>query len=349
LRRRIIRSALDTLYFTGAHRLLGSKLGGIGAILTLHRVRPARNARFHPNRYLEVTPDFLEAALVAIRQEGLEAIGLDEMWSRLRDGRLQRRFVCLTFDDGYRDNREFAYPILKRQSVPFAIYVPTDMPDRRGRLWWLTLEKIVATSSQVEVPAPDGVETLSCRTDSEKNTAIAAIHRILRMLPSDKAVRETVSHMAARAGIDETAEAAESFLSWRELGELAADPLVTIGAHTASHPILSKICDRALRFEMSQSAARIAAEIGTTPEHFAYPFGDRGAAGPREFAAARELGFKTAVTTRPGVLFPEHGGHLWALPRISMNGEMQSLRHLSVLISGVGTALWNGFRRLDVA
>jgi hypothetical protein len=60
---------------------------------------------------------------------------------------------------------------------------------------------------------------------------------------------------------------------------------------------------------------------------------------------AAELGFKTGVTTRPGVLFPEHGDHLTALPRISLNGQFQRLRYLRVLLSGTATALWSGLRR----
>jgi peptidoglycan/xylan/chitin deacetylase (PgdA/CDA1 family) len=97
------------------------------------------------------------------------------------------------------------------------------------------------------------------------------------------------------------------------------------------------------------SRAVIEASLGRRPEHLAYPVGDPVAAGPREFAAAAELGFKTAVTTRPGVLFAEHGEHLTALPRISVNGDFQQLRHMSVLLSGAATAMWNGFRRVDAA
>jgi peptidoglycan/xylan/chitin deacetylase (PgdA/CDA1 family) len=64
--------------------------------------------------------------------------------------------------------------------------------------------------------------------------------------------------------------------------------------------------------------------VGARHAHLSYPYGDAGSAGPREFAIAAELGFKTAVTTRPGVLFRSHAGHLTALPRISLNGEYHS-------------------------
>jgi peptidoglycan/xylan/chitin deacetylase (PgdA/CDA1 family) len=100
---------------------------------------------------------------------------------------------------------------------------------------------------------------------------------------------------------------------------------------------------------MQEGAARIQAMIGIRPRHLAYPFGDEAAAGPREFALAAELGFKTAVTTRPGVLTANHRDRLTALPRISLNGEYQRLRHLRVLESGVATAAWNNWRRFRLA
>ena len=60
-------------------------------------------------------------------------------------------------------------------------------------------------------------------------------------------------------------------------------------------------------------------------------------------------GFKTAVTTRPGMIFPENAAHLTALPRVSLNGNYQNARFLPVLTSGAATAMWNGFRRIDAA
>ena len=83
--------------------------------------------------------------------------------------------------------------------------------------------------------------------------------------------------------------------------------------------------------------------------HLAYPYGGRDLVGPREFRFADELGYATAVTTRPGVLFPQHQKYLTALPRLSLNGEYQRARYVKVLMSGTGTALFNRFRRVDAA
>ena len=97
------------------------------------------------------------------------------------------------------------------------------------------------------------------------------------------------------------------------------------------------------------SRARIESALQRPIVHLAYPYGDRGAAGQREFALARAAGYKTAVTTRPGMIFPESADHLTALPRVSLNGNYQDARILPVLTSGAATAMWNGFRRVDAA
>jgi peptidoglycan/xylan/chitin deacetylase (PgdA/CDA1 family) len=138
-------------------------------------------------------------------------------------------------------------------------------------------------------------------------------------------------------------------LTWAELAELAADPLMTVGAHTVSHPILAKTRPDTARREIDCSRTRIAHALGIRPVHFSYPVGDPTSAGAREFEIVQELGFKTAVTTRPGMLFPEHRDHLLALPRVSINGDYQRLRYVEVLMSGASTALWNGFRHVNAA
>src|ERR1700741_5409654 len=104
IRKAAIRLTLDALYFTGVIRMLRGRCGGAGVILTLHHVRPARRDAFQPNRSLEITPEFLNAAIVEFRHQGLEFISLDEMHHRLSEGGSRGRFACITFDDGYRDN-----------------------------------------------------------------------------------------------------------------------------------------------------------------------------------------------------------------------------------------------------
>lgn len=349
LKNTIIRGGLETLYFSGAHHLLRPWLGGVGAVLMLHHVRPPRFHGFAPNRHLEVTPAFLERLVRWLGRACVDVVSLDEMHRRLTERDFRRRFVCITFDDGYRDNREFAYPILKKFELPFAIYVATSFPDRLGELWWLALEAVIARNEQVGLVI-DGVDhTFECADVDSKNRLYAYLYGWLRSQATEQEIRGAVRDLAARHQVDVAAFCSELCMRWDELDTLADDPLVTIGAHTVNHVMLAKVDERVMRAEMNMSRAVIEASLGRRPEHLAYPVGDPVAAGPREFAAAAELGFKTAVTTRPGVLFPEHREHLTALPRISVNGDFQQLRHVSVLLSGAATAMWNGFRRVDPA
>jgi peptidoglycan/xylan/chitin deacetylase (PgdA/CDA1 family) len=158
-------------------------------------------------------------------------------------------------------------------------------------------------------------------------------------------VQRAVSDLCARHGVDDAAIARELCMSWNELKPFAGDP-VTIGAHTISHCNLARESDinAACEMRISRSGSR----LQKSARHFAYPYGDRTAAAARVLDGAR-FGFSTAVTTRPGMLFAENAEHPTALPRISLNGNYQSARFLTVLTSGAATAMWNGFRRVDAA
>jgi peptidoglycan/xylan/chitin deacetylase (PgdA/CDA1 family) len=350
LKHTIIRGGLETLYFSGLHHLLRPLVGGVGAILTLHHVRPPRPDAFQPNRLLEVTPEFFERLLRQLKRADIDVVSLDEMHRRLTAGDFARRFVCITFDDGYKDVKAYAYPLLKQYRMPFALYIATSFPDRLGELWWLALEAVIAQSKRIGLVVDGKDHFLDCRTLAEKHALFDAMYGYLRAMQSEDELRRTVRDLCAYTGVDLPAFCRELCMDWQEIGEIAGDPLCTIGAHTVNHKMLMKLADEdAVRAEIDMSRAVLEAALGRRPQHLAYPVGDPTSAGPREFRIAAELGFNTAVTTRPGVLFPEHREHLTALPRISINGEYQQARYLKVLMSGAATAMWNGFRRVNAA
>jgi peptidoglycan/xylan/chitin deacetylase (PgdA/CDA1 family) len=349
LKNTLIRAGLETLYFSGAHVALRPFFQGVGAILTLHHVRPARRGAFQPNRLLEVTPQFLAAVIRRLKRSNLDIVSLDEMYRRLVQRDFKRRFVCITFDDGYRDLLQYAWPILKKNNVPLALYVPTGFPDRIGELWWVALERVVARNDRIGLYIDGRDQRFDCISVEDKRNIYNQLYWWLRSRPTEDELREAIRDLSARYGVDLKALCDELCMTWEDIAELSRDPLVTIGAHTVNHPILRKTSDRVARSEMEMSRAVIESAIGIRPEHFAYPVGDPTSAGPREFALAAELGFRTAVTTQPGVLFREHRHHLTSLPRISLNGEYQQLRYLRVLMSGAATAMWNGFRKPKAA
>ncbi len=345
----MMKAAMSGLYHTGAHRLLAPYTQGVGLIFTLHQVHPepAEPKAFAPNRILEVTPGFLDAVIDQVQEAGLDIVSLDEAVRRLREED-PRRFVCFTFDDGYRDNLEYAYPLFRKRSLPLTLYVPTDYPDGKGELWWIALEEIVARADEIELCRDGALWRLPAGTVQEKYRAFHEIYWWLRRI-DEATQRQVVRALAERHDVDMGADCRRLIMGWDEIRRMAEDPLVTLGAHTKGHFALAKLPPARVLEEMTGSADRIERETGRRPLHFAFPYGDPGSAGPRDFALAREAGFETAVTTRKGMLFPAHLAHLAALPRVSLNGEYQSLAYTALYLSGAPFALWNRFRKVSAA
>ncbi|PTM43556.1 polysaccharide deacetylase family protein [Bosea sp. 124] len=320
---------------------------GAGAILTLHHVRPRGEGGFRPNGLLEITPGFLDMTLRLIRAEGYDLVSLDEALVRLSAPRKGRFFVALTFDDGYSDNVEQAWPVLAKHGAPWTLFVTTGFADRTARLWWLELEEAIRVLPAVALALPDGPFSARAGSDAEKQQAFDRLYWRLRKQP-EAILLAAISDLAAQAGIDAAALVERECLPWETLRALAGAPGVTIGAHTLSHPMLAKHDAAFARREIVEGKARLEAELGIPVRHFAYPVGDPTSAGPREFALVREAGFASAVTTRPGHLFAGHAAHPHALPRVSLNGLHQSEAAVRALLSGLPFLLWNRGRRLSV-
>lgn len=348
LRHTIIRAGLGALSLTGAHHLLRPMLAGVGTIVMLHHIRPRRPDAFQPNHHLEITPEFLRAMLRHLRSEGVDLVSMDEMAARLASGDTARRFAAITCDDGYRDNRDHALPVVRDFAAPVTVYVASDFADGNGRLWWVALERVIAKADAIAVAMSGAVTRLDTSDLAGKQAAFDRLHDWLRDM-SDADMRREVGALCAAHGIDETAISRDLCMDWDELRGFATDPLVTIGAHTVSHCNLAKQTDGGASDEMRLSRERIEHVLQRPALHLAYPYGDRAAAGTREFALARALGFTSAVTTRPGMIFAENAAHMTALPRLSLNGNYQDARFLPVLTSGAATAMYNGFRRVDAA
>jgi peptidoglycan/xylan/chitin deacetylase (PgdA/CDA1 family) len=343
-RHQLFEAGFRAIAATGADRWLAPLTRGRGVILTFHHVRPEPPGAYAPNRLLAITPAFLDRVLVNLARRGFEVIGLDAVPERLAETD-RAPFAVLTFDDGYRDNVEHAAPVLRRHGVPWTLFVTSDFADGHGRLWWLELERAIARLDRVRLPGTD--LDLPAVGAAQKLAAFEAVYRALRAGPEERLLA-AIAALCQQAGSPTGALASELCLGWDALRDLARDPAVTFGAHTVSHPMLAKHDAATLRREVEVGRDRLAYELDRPVRHLSYPVGDPTSAGPREFALARELGFVTAVTTRPGHLFPGHVDHLQALPRVSVNGCHQSAAALAGLLSGVPFLAWNRGRRINV-
>jgi peptidoglycan/xylan/chitin deacetylase (PgdA/CDA1 family) len=332
----LMKVGLNALRLTGADRALAPWSEGLGAIFMLHQVQPSSPDDFSPNRILRVTPEFLEGVIRHVISRGYESLSLDEVAARLANPTRERRFVSFTLDDGYRDNFSIAYPIFKKYGVPFAIYVPADYADGTGDLWWVVLEEALRRLPRATVTLGGAAQTFDLAASDDKWRAFEAIYWRLRA--GDEAMaREIVGRLAIEAGIDSRAMTRDLIMNWDEIRALAADPLVTIGAHTRRHFALAKLATADMREEIAASVARVETELSRPCRHFSYPYGDEGSAGEREFAAAAELGLATAVTTRKGLVAV--GSRSTALPRVTLNGDFQAQSYVGTLLTGTPFAI----------
>ncbi|MFK7924893.1 MAG: polysaccharide deacetylase family protein [Bacteroidia bacterium] len=324
-KKQLISKLAPVLAATGLPTLLRPFFGGEGHILTFHRVIPdTESIRIHNHESLEVSPTHLEEVIQFFAARNYQFYSLDQVAEALEKGDFSQKFVCFTFDDGYQDVYQYAYPVFQKYDVPFAVYISTNFPDQTAILWWYMLEEFLIESSAISFTWEGKDYAFSAATTAEKEAAFGSL-RTLILQESTQAKLLELLGVLFEERFDSLLENANSMaMSWDEIIELSQDPIVTIGAHTKNHLTLSQISETLLAQEVAGSKTQIESYIETKVDHFAYPFGKRTEASLREFQSVKTAGFRTATTTRIGNIFPGHKAHLEALPRISINRATNS-------------------------
>ncbi|WP_378942956.1 polysaccharide deacetylase family protein [Mesorhizobium sp. ANAO-SY3R2] len=338
--------AFKMISYGGLGALAKPLVGGVGAILMLHRVTESPEAAEGPNRGLVIAPQFLDALIGEMKRMGCSFVSMDEAVGRLRSGSNRGQFAAITADDGYRDNMTEALPVLESHSAPITIYVAPGLTSGDVAPWWEALDGLVAAGRPLAVKLSDGEMRFDCSTAKGRTDAFRHLSNHLTGQVREEDQAAVLHGWAAMAGYDASSPGRALLMNWDEIRRIAAHPLVTIGAHTVHHYNLKRLSKEAAIQEMYRSRSMIEAEIGKAPQHFAYPYGNPAAAGQRESELAREAGYRSAVTTRHGVLLPEHVQHLHALPRLSVNGRHQDIVTMRAMLTGATTLLANRGKRL---
>jgi peptidoglycan/xylan/chitin deacetylase (PgdA/CDA1 family) len=325
---------LELAYFSGLPWWRGRGAGGAGVVMRFERVRPRRAARFQPLKSHEITPRFLDRTIRALKRWKYDIVSMDEVCRRAVTLASPRRFVCLTFDGGYKDVMASAYPVLSRHGVPFTVYVPTAFPDGLGEAWWLALERVIAREARLSLVMGREERHFDIATASEKYQLYDFLAGWMRSLaPPD--LSSAIKDLCTRYSVDLAALSREASLDWHDLAKLAADPLVTIGSATVNYPVLSNLKDAAALREMTMGRAVAQAAFHRDVRHFAYPFGERASWRRQHVAMAEEAGFVSAASAIAGVVRTEGRTNLHALPRIAWDGRQRSLRAMRVILSGI--------------
>jgi peptidoglycan/xylan/chitin deacetylase (PgdA/CDA1 family) len=333
--RPLVRTATSfAAHFSGFSRLVAARYRGRGAIFALHSV--VADDAFYPDHTLRCPAGRLEWALQWLRDDGLDFVSMDEAVRRLSEDD-PHPFACFAFDDGYADNLTRALPIMERFGAPFTVYVTSGMITREIDGWWLGLAALLRSRDRVELSGPR--LSFECPDPAGKQrtfkTIESLVHGDFSMLPH---LREAIANSAidCRALVDREA------LTEDQLRRLSRHPLVTIGGHTTTHQNLALAPASTVQREMAENRGFLQAVTGQPVEHFAYPFGHQRACGEREAQICRDVGFRTAVTTRAGALFAEHVRDLHALPRLHLACD-DTASTLRCKVDGVYRAIHSRF------
>ncbi len=172
-----------------------------GEIWMLHRVVEQRSDK-PEQRELEVTPDWLEQKVLEYQKRGYIFVSISETLRRIGGlennsftpllRRNKRRFVCITFDDGYRDNYTLAYPMLKRLNVPFTVYVTTGFIDNQLPMWWYPNEQLGISTEELKALDADPLCTIGDHTVSHPKLDTLSREQQYQEIAESKQTLETL-------------------------------------------------------------------------------------------------------------------------------------------------------------
>jgi peptidoglycan/xylan/chitin deacetylase (PgdA/CDA1 family) len=267
-------------------------------------------------------------------------VSLQDVAAACHEGRpFPSNALAITVDDGYQDFLTCAQPVLQAFDLRATVFLVSDFIDGKLWLWWDTVAYLLEHTDRpsLDWSMPDGSSRhFGLRASDERHAAHTAICNALTDSGADERVR-AIARIAGALEVDPPSRPPSQYapLTWDEVRTLSGRG-VEFGAHTRTHPNLSRVSDPArLRDEVLASKLRIESEIRKPVIHFCYPNGRR-----EDFTAdvvdvVRKSGFQTAVTTERGINFP--GAPPFLLRRLGV-GPNDPLRYFEELLAGARAA-----------
>jgi len=216
--------------------------------------------------------------------------------------------ISITFDDGYLDNYELAYPILKKEGIPATVYVTTGLIGSNERTWTDEIElALMGTKKEFLQIDIHGESIMPISTIKDRERANIRIAELLKRLPDE----ERREHLKSILEILDDKSATQNgkerrMLNWDEVKEMAAEN-ISIGVHTHTHGILSKMPLGEAKREIFLSKKIVEEKLGTPAKHFSFPNGRE-----EDFSEilrdyCKEIGFESVTSAVHGVNDPNRG------------------------------------------
>ena len=229
--------------------------------------------------------------------------------------------VLITLDDGYLDNYEVAYPILRSHGVQGVFFLATSLVGSSEIPWWDHVAYLVRTAQRRRFSLHYPVDLA---VDIDRNgiaSSLRAISRLYRSQENTDAVR-FIGELAVEAKGRDLPSGARRFLNWDEAGEMAKGGMA-FGSHTHSHLALSQMKPEELGEELSVSRAILKEKLALDIDALAYPFGNKKSFTGKTQQAARVAGYRAAFSFYGGTNLPGKTSPL-DIRRISIEDKSRS-------------------------
>ena len=346
LKRLARRTAASTLHATGLRRAFRSGRRGV-PVLMFHNVGHPASTDYIPG-HMKVGVEKLDGVLAALGGAGYGTLTLGQLVAAFERGECPRDVVVLTFDDGYKDNREQLLPLLQRHGATATIFVQTGpMHDRINWLhhyfWVLHRTGPHAVGQELARRLPEAAShatLLALPADP-----VAAEYQLKRVLKYEVSAADRdrlLAEIFAAAGGSDAALARQVWLSPDDCRALDAAG-IELGAHTVDHLVLSSLDRATQRAQIEGSLSDLRAWLGHDVATFAYPYGRSWDYNADTLAVLAELGVRAAITAMPGLNEPTTGR--LELRRTAVSEELP----LSEILCEVDGAFdWLARRGLDL-
>lgn len=230
-----------------------------------------------------------------------EVLSLDEAIERLVLGKITRPTAVITFDDGFQNNHDVAFPVLQALRFPFTIYLTTGLVDTNRSVWFCD---VLDALGRTTLPSFEwrGEQYGLCTVQARMETSVR-LQRELKRLPHAQLLME-VAQIREMLGCEPehrvTPGSPFRILDSESIRRMSRTGLADFGGHTHSHAILSRISASAREAEIRQSISAVERITGQPCRHFAYPNGRQEDYEQESVALLKDLNVVSAVTTTPG-------------------------------------------------
>ena len=323
-KRDLLAHAFDAL---GLSRVVGplSRWRGL-LVFNYHRIGSPDQTGCDPGLW-SATPEQFDAQIRFLK-DNYPIIGLDDLANVAERPDQQR--VMITFDDGYRDNHDLAFPILQQNQAKAVFFLATGFLDQPRLAWWDQISCIVRSGKFDEIPFSRWLDSpLSC-VNGHRPETLRKVLQTYKQLPAHE-LESYLNFLEYLAGDLKYPCANELWLTWDQVRRMAAGGM-EFGAHTVNHPILANHPDDVQSWEVHESKRRIETEIGGPISAFSYPVGSHDAFDQITRASVRAAGFDWAFSFCCGDL-SWNGQDRFEIPRVpvELNTTLPRFRAMTAL------------------